>query len=939
MTGNKKRSSQDAPARIDLVLGSTGKILLAGIKKRARALKTDPDTFVQHVVYDFTKELPAEASALGLGEDDAVQVDSFVVAALPADKASLLEAERHGLLAAVEKGWHKNPGVSSDNAGASGKPRIGLAIANLNDKPLREKLRANFRKAMDYLRHHRAIQEGRKISNVSSRIPVRVIVSAVGATGTGAIHWALDGGVRACAKKAGFEAKVVPYILSGGNLNINKDEDARINELTTKKWLRATGTGAGVNPRTGVIEAVPYDHIREFSNINNHGNIADFERFLAHQTYMDHFLWNTPAGRCMRERSPDVESRKYDAYGDPECICTGSCTCLHRDSERVISYCTHKAAEMLSRSLLAEGERKEVVNDAAALSRAAGIVESEDDNQISRRILQPKQLGEDVCKRAQASLTDRTEGLGGLQKGLALADSIGAVLGDVHTILVPLMQQQAELDSKAAIAALDRRVEQLMRAKDGFWRAKKILELVKLAAERSRRVLTEKAAERQEYVEPHQEIVAEASEQLQQVRNRRWFERIFNSGFLRRVISSLEDSGRALIGHTLEYEACNTAVQYLLDPVLDYLDQRLSWLECEGRKHLAVASACAREAEDAATASTLFEVPLGFELVTREYLDDFYGDYIRQHGGEQRFEAELSALFLKKYGSFSVLTEEPEQNVLCMLIELCRPIFEPLVRSATVLDEFKRLYPDEATQKQMVLQMVLESAGRLQTEGELSKTVHWIKVANVPSGKDAEWAKNMLEGVGNKPGKWQIAVNERDPDTFSIGQLRDGITLTPSIKRLDLPDDAEGWKVLIEKAVDPVSAIMAGPNPTRRQARRIFAKAIACELLTVDKKGRFTLQSSTGDSLLLGSDFESAYEWLCRHFRQSVFIESKFCRDLVVAEPELMARVQQLLEKPKSQEHDPDPRLALIDRAAVDECLTQAELLLPRLERLRKAPL
>jgi len=82
---------------------------------------------------------------------------------------------------------------------------------------------------------------------------------------------------------------------------------------------------------------------------------------------------------------------------------------------------------------------------------------------------------------------------------------------------------------------------------------------------------------------------------------------------------------------------------------------------------------------------------------------------------------------------------------------------------------------------------------------------------------------------------------------------------------------------------------------------------------------------------------ESVPEKLRCLFRDMVFIESTFARDLFVDEDLVLTKLNELLMQTKGSSDQSNSSLALIDATAVQECLDQAKLLLPRIRRMRKA--
>jgi hypothetical protein len=268
-------------------------------------------------------------------------------------------------------------------------------------------------------------------------------------------------------------------------------------------------------------------------------------------------------------------------------------------------------------------------------------------------------------------------------------------------------------------------------------------------------------------------------------------------------------------------------------------------------------------------------------------------------------------------------------------IELCRSVFEPTAENTNVIAEFQRVY-DEATQQKILAELIGEGEGRVQIQGEVNKGVAWVKTANVPLEKDAEWSRRKLEDADPKPGKWQVAPNPDDPETFSMVQMRGNISLTPLIKRLNIPDDYKSWKLLVDIAAHPPSALTVNPNPTSRQFRRVLAKAIAAKLLTVDEKHDFVFRSSMGEEWVLGDDAEGVHERLQPRYRQLIFAESSFAAELVDSEKEMTARLEHLRAQLRGNHESSDRLCQLIDETAIEESLQQAQLLRSWVDKIRK---
>jgi hypothetical protein len=682
-------------------------------------------------------------------------------------------------------------------------------------------------------------------------------------------------------------------------------------------------------------QPVPFDQLYLATNLNRYGSIGNLASLLSHQAHVDWFLWHTPAGDTMRERAVDIEKWQCNEYGDPECVHTVSVAAIHWDRDRALQYHACRAAEELAHSLLEEGDRQRALDEAAALARHAGLVETELDTAVTRRILQSRELGTSCIQKANSSLTDQLGKTKGYDRAETAENAVATILDEeIPNVLVPAMRRQAQEDAESAIETIESHLRQAMKTPSGVSQVQTVFTAVRTAAESSREIISNKEADIEGFIEPHHQILAEVSEQFQQAREGGALARVLNALLVRRLAATMEQSGRALISSTLELEACRIAVQEFLARVMDYLDGRLAWLTLYRQKLVRTSQSCASKATAIAQAPTTCAVPNGEELASVENLRKRFAEYLAENGGAEQFRAHIRSLFLEQHGSFGTLAEAPDDDVLEILTALGHGLFEPVFKAMNVYDEFQRLYPDERSRKQMGLLRMQESEGRLIVDGEVNKSVVWIKAANVPCDAARTYFQGLLEGLDKKPGKWNISVSD-DAETISFAQLRGGISLTPFIERIALPDTPEGWRRAIAQAVHPGTAIMVPPNPNLRQIKRVLAKAIVTGLLTA-REEEFVVTDPTGKELLLGPNLDTVAEKLRCLYSQTVFIESTFDRNLVVAEVATMDKLNRL--QAKLPGNADDPSLQLLDGTAVEECLIQAELLLPKLRRFRKPP-
>ena len=343
----------------------------------------------------------------------------------------------------------------------------------------------------------------------------------------------------------------------------------------------------------------------------------------------------------------------------------------------------------------------------------------------------------------------------------------------------------------------------------------------------------------------------------------------------------------------------------------------------------------AKKAQKKALESTLHSVPLGLELTTEQYLQQYYAEFVASKGGKEAFNTLLLNEFLQRHGSLAFLTDAPLGEYEQAFTAVSEGIFRPQIENTDVAGEIKRLFPTKAKQRRLFDRIIKQCEGSFLTTGEVDQPVVWIKTGHAPSSEHVAWLKDILETTDKKSGPWEV-FSQNDPDRIVLAQLRGAVSVESHLGRIALPDDREGWKVLVEHAPDPVPPLTVPPNPNARQFRRVLAKGIATGQIEVHEDGTFVLHSSSGELLPLGKSFESVDRALRCRWSELIFIESTFGRDLVVDEDRIMAMLQSMSKQVLGESRD-DPWIALINPEAVEEGHIQAELLLSRLRRIRKA--
>jgi hypothetical protein len=921
-----------------IALGSSPRLSVAMSHALLCETGVDPDLLVKYLLFDYLPHLdPNSDTVLGMPTAGFFGPESFVPAVVPTDKEALANAEYRGLLWPVMRHWHLDPGASAENMGANADPSVGFAEIGLNQRNVSARLLRMFQQLASHANRDQRVLEGMEEDSVPGRTDVYILMSPHGGTGAGAIHGFLGpDGIRACAKEAGVTPNITLSVLGRGNLQTHDTERADLNQFTTFQYFRATGSRAYVSSLTGEI-VTPCDRLFVFSNQNAHGDLLNYEQLLLVHGHAHHFLQHTLAGAKVRQRLVDLPPVEFDEDGDPRIVHTMGLAYIGWDRTRVVSYHSQRASAAYYRTLLVEGETGRIREQATALAHQHEIVESDRENQVTAALMTPSELGENVSTRLRASQLDRVGKARGLDRAELIQESLQSIVGsDLLAIYAPLMSNSAQNRFDRMTDALEKYLDQVLRMDHGLWEARVCFGFLKAIASRSAQETITKANELQEYLQPHEEILAAAAEQQDELQRKGRIGRLLHYPLIRRLVSSVEQSALAVLDFGVQSTACHVALEHLLAPLADYLDRKLAWLAAASHKLLQAAQVAESKAESIADAPTTARIPVGIELVDRNYLERGFAEQLAKENGPEGLATHIRQLFLQKYETLAWLTEASLEELQEALTGVCNEIFRPGVEGTDVLRELERLHPDENNRKKVLERPIQASAGLLPVTGEVNQPVVWLKAATVPSVEYLTPMKELLETIDGKPGKYEMAVSG-DPTRFTVFQLRAGISLTPYIRRVELPDNEEGWRKAIASAADPVSAILVGPRPTLRQFRRVLAKAVASGQISIDEHGDYQIACPNGEILPLGRDFKSVERNLRHNWPHLVFVESTFGRNLVVAEEQTTTELHRLLAELQSGRPATDPPFNLFDLTAVQECLKQAELLLPRLRRITDA--
>ena len=927
---------------VTIAAGTTPKIILAVRRLMARK-NSDSLSCNGH------ESLIFDSQGLGLYEtallsdaqiqaDELFEPDELVPAQFPVDHQSLERAEKHGKTILMPPGWHRNPAASLDNQGASADPRIGATLALLNRERLATSISKSTGRCLDHSRNEAALRTGEKPAERNGRLVYQIYATAAGGMSNGAVC-EIAALSRQQAQAFGIRAKRVVHLLLRGDLPVVDAARADINQANLLKYLRALASGQYIDALTGRYVDCPFDMLFLQSNQNSNGRMSGLDQLIAHESCGQQILWSSPLTESIHQRLTDMEYSRFDTDGDPLCGFTLSVSLLDWNKEKVMSYCGYQAAWMLAEALSSRRSDTESKKEALKLASMHGVLESEQDNRLTAVLLNPASLkGTGLVERMRHTFSQRTEGASGLQKAQLLQEGINLINGtEFSEYYEPLMGKQATAIFTQARDQISAYLNQKLSGElkdnalgDGRFDVLSVIAGYRKLVQATHQVITEKLTQVEQLAEPHEQMINDASRQLDYLTHGSFLRRLLHPFLPRELARCLESYGKIFLEFRLQALACRVAVRHLLDPLLDFLDAKLTQLSMLDQYLRQTAASCKQRARKTAQHRSLVDNPLGFSLVDLPYLETLFGDIVRQNNGQDGLVAGLIARVMSRYGSLGALLEKNADQIIDMLFTVCGQITAPYVQETDVFEEFTRRFTTSRQRLELLSDLVAQSEGRVLTVGEAEKQIVWLKLATVPHERDQQALQQMLEKADPKPGKWQVVV-DKECRRICLVQIRGGISLTPLIDRCQCSRFSA--QDLIERSVAPASVLIPSPGCSAAQLKIVLAKALAVKQLIYDAQDGYKLVLPTGQTRLLGKKPKDVLCGLGADWSMIVMIETFFFHQLVRDGRAVTDRIDQFHAQLDTATPEA-PLMRLIDKPSVHRLTEQVRVLTPRAERL-----
>jgi len=584
-------------------------------------------------------------------DDMGLGVDEFVAAGLP-DFESLKKAERRGLLYPLDPDWYKNPGITRDDRGSGGNPRNGRGLAILNANTLRKKIRKNIRNCGDYRRQRLRMDKSDDKGAKSLTITVVVCVSLLGDFGTGTLRTLLR-----IIREEALDLKVpVKIILLGmvkGSIEPADGEVAARNQSMALRELNAALVGgykdADHDPR---ISQPICDSVILVSNANNHGEFNDLSRLIALCAQYIFFLFHTPLGQAIQEKSVDIEEHwPKDDRGGRLCVSTMGISMIHLDLPRLIC----AVGNMLSRAFLEwlTSDRREptAVKEASLLAAEKQLPETETAKLASERLQRLTAFrGAHARDHAVASFQQRCGRQRGFNRCCDLDNASSHILDiGLRRQLKPQICREAETFISQISKAVDNKVRGLLAKSDGIRMATQMLDALMAEVTRYADVNRKKLDLAQSKKRSIDEQLGHAHEMLNRLKKRGRLLRALSFSTKREIYRIMGPATESAIRNRLEIFARLS----LANEVYPEIQLHLSRQQADIRRLIDNIRAAMKdigcEADRLRTADPILMVPMGHELVNEDFIDTQYERIVRSEEGLETIQEKLFAEFLGRY--------------------------------------------------------------------------------------------------------------------------------------------------------------------------------------------------------------------------------------------------------------------------------------------------
>jgi hypothetical protein len=860
-----------------------------------------------------------------------LSMSEFAAATLP-DSESLEKAERAGKLWPMEPGWHQEPGVTKDNQGTGGKPRNGRGLASLNENSIRKKIRRNIRDCGDYQHQRLVLDQGSGKGNKGMAITVVVCVSLLGGFGTGTLRTLLRV-IREEALDLKVPVKIIVLAMTKGSIEPADGEVAARNQSMTLREINAALVGrykdADHDPR---ISQPLCDSLLLISNRNNWGEFHDLDRLIALGAQYVFYLFHTALGPAILEKAVDIgESWPDDELGGRRCVSTMSVSKIHLDLPRAVCGTANRLVQAFLESLLLRRQEPRAAKEANLLTTEKELAETETLSLASGRLYRLSDYrGADARNHAIASFQQRSGQRWGFRHCCDLDNASTYVLDvEVPRRLKPQIQREAQGFIAELCAAVENKVRSFLASADGIRMATQFLEALTMELARfasANRKKLDLAYSKRKAID---DLLGHAHEMLQRLKKRFGLLRALSFSTKREIHRLLPPATESAIRNRLEIAVRLSLANEVYPAVQEHVTRQQARVRQLAGNVTAVMTEVGGEAERLRTAEPILIVPLGHELVDKNFIDEKYAKIVNTEGGLDRFLEKVFAEFLGRYRNLLAFNHLGLDQIKETLLEYCLGVGHRHLGALRVGDIFRESCRSPRELKDRIGQSLRESQGRLRLVGEADEVIPTMKFIGVGDRATGEWMAQEANGIDGTSGDWK-PIEIDDPNSIVFYQQRSRISLMRMIADTDsLWTMPASVQERVKLGSDPVLALAPQPDCSAEEIHTLIAMGLATGVLYPAAAG-YELDGQPGDTIALGQDLDEIIRNLRKDYARLIRLYSPFVMRLAEDGGNWVNRLKR---PPKSQGQEPQVLLPQLGTDVLSRLQEIAAALLPYVRR------
>ncbi|HBG25846.1 MAG: hypothetical protein A2Y10_08315 [Planctomycetes bacterium GWF2_41_51] len=699
------------------------------------------------------------------------------------DSKTRTKAENNGELWPMEPDWHLKPGVAKDKFGSGGNPRTGNALGRLNRNHIRKKLRNKLRRCGDYCRQRQLLESS---DNKIADIPITVIVCAsfLGGFGNGTVVMILQL-IRELAIELKLQVNIILLGMVMGSLEPTDKTVAARNQETLLRQLDACVVGQfkDIENKSETMELL-CDSLLLTSNVNNFGEIDNFDKLIAAAANYIFGIFHTTLGNQILEKRVDIEeSWPDDDEGGKLWAGTMSFSKIHVDVPRIIECETQKLMQLSLEHILEDNPLPEAKKEAELVTAEQMLVEKGSKNMACERLFRPD--GNTTTHAVEDTLRifrDRCGSRWGFNRCYDMANASSYIL----TILIPrnvkpIVTRQAQTMLTNVETAIANLVAGFLKKPNGFSFARQFLEAFATSITEQAEANGKKLNNAQARKKSIDDRLATGHLLVKRL-SRRWKIFRFLSFWTKREIRNIfETQTEQAVRTRLEITARTELANVIFPELLKFTGEQMADLQNALESALTMYQDIKTESKRLEELNSILVVPLGIELVDKLFIENQFKHILETEGGSDNIFANIFAEFQGHFPNLLAFKYHEIEEIKTVLHDYSIGIVIRRLQNLNVIDVLEKYAASDNEKKALIAQAINESSGRLRTSGEGDRSIPTIKFIGIGDCHRTAWIEKMTNDIDKTDGQWKT-FETGDKNTIIFFQQRAQISVSNIIQ-------------------------------------------------------------------------------------------------------------------------------------------------------------